>query len=414
MQVDCKELSRYLEARLPETLELLETMVGINSFTTNPDGVRRLAEVTAETFAALGFTARTLPTTDPELSDHLLLEKPCIGGSEGPTIAMVSHLDTVFPAEEEVTNHFHWRPEGNRIYGPGTVDIKGGTVIIYMILSALKELYSEVYAGVNWLVLLNAAEERLEPEFGDAAQTIIPADALACLVFEGGRLRGDRFFIVAARKGMVIYTIEAEGKAAHAGSNHKGGASAITQLARTVDAVAGMTDYDRNLTFNIGAIKGGTVRNRVAHFALAAGEMRAFSPELLDEGIRRLKRLEQDNGVQTYKGDFACQTRVEILRRWGPWPPNERTDALLEIWRAAAKEMGYKVERQERGGLSDGNFLWDHVPTLDGLGPSGGNAHCSERSPDGKKDQEYLELSSIVPKATLNTLAILRLVEPHV
>jgi glutamate carboxypeptidase len=73
--------------------------------------------------------------------------------------------------------------------------------------------------------------------------------------------------------------------------------------------------------------------------------------------------------------------------------------------------MGVEVVREERGGLSDGNFVWDHVPTLDGLGVSGGNAHCSERSADGKKDQEYLELPSILPKATLNTLAILRLLK---
>jgi len=79
----------------------------------------------------------------------------------------------------------------------------------------------------------------------------------------------------------------------------------------------------------------------------------------------------------------------------------------------AAEEMGFEAVREERGGLSDGNFLWDYVPTLDGLGPSGGNAHCSERSLDGKKDQEYLEVPSLAPKAALNTLAILRLLEKH-
>jgi glutamate carboxypeptidase len=48
--------------------------------------------------------------------------------------------------------------------------------------------------------------------------------------------------------------------------------------------------------------------------------------------------------------------------------------------------------------------------TLDGLGPSGENAHCSERSEDGSKEQEYVLASSFVPKAVLNTVAIIGLI----
>jgi glutamate carboxypeptidase len=66
---------------------------------------------------------------------------------------------------------------------------------------------------------------------------------------------------------------------------------------------------------------------------------------------------------------------------------------------------------EERGGLSDGNLIWDNVPTLDGLGPWGDNDHCSERSADGSKLPEYVEVSSFVPKAALNTVAILKLLE---
>ena len=67
---------------------------------------------------------------------------------------------------------------------------------------------------------------------------------------------------------------------------------------------------------------------------------------------------------------------------------------------------------EERGGLSDGNLIWDAVPTLDGLGPWGDNDHCSERSPDGLKDQEYVEPGSFAPKAALTIKALLRLLQP--
>lgn len=413
MRVNHTELTRHLEERLPEALKTLEQMVAINSFTANRAGVNQLGALTARVFADLGFRSRVVPAKVADLGDHLVLERPGQAGTNGPTVAMISHLDTVFPAEEEIRNNFHWRLEGERIYGPGTVDIKGGTTMIYLVLSAMQALYREAFEATRWILLFNAAEEILDPGFGQVARSVIPADALACLVFEGGRMEENRFSIVAARKGMVTYRIEAEGKAAHAGSNHKGGANAITQLARTVDVIAGMTDYEREITFNVGAFTGGTVSNRVPHYAVAHGEMRAYSPEILAEGVQRLLDLQENHSVRSHRGDFPCQVRVEIRQQWGPWPPNAATEALLAHWQEAGRDMGVEVIREERGGLSDGNFIWDHVPTLDGLGVSGGNAHCSERSADGKKDQEYLDLPSILPKATLNTLAILRLLERH-
>lgn len=73
-----------------------------------------------------------------------------------------------------------------------------------------------------------------------------------------------------------------------------------------------------------------------------------------------------------------------------------------------------RVKPVSRGGLSDANYLCDLGPTLDGLGPAGANAHCSEFSADGSKTPEYVEPLSFVPKALLNLLAIQGLLEsPH-
>jgi len=102
---------------------------------------------------------------------------------------------------------------------------------------------------------------------------------------------------------------------------------------------------------------------------------------------------------------------VEKLVRQAPWPRNEATDRLLMAWREAAPAVGLEVIPEERGGLSGGNQFWQSVPTLDGLGPSGANAHCSERSADGSKEPEYATRSSFVPKALLSLAAILRLLE---
>jgi glutamate carboxypeptidase len=93
---------------------MLEQMVGINSFTANRDGVNRLGRFTAGCFAPLGFTAEFVPSVNPEYGDHLVLTRR---GQSTRCLAMVSHLDTVFPPEEEARNRFHWLVEGDRIYG---------------------------------------------------------------------------------------------------------------------------------------------------------------------------------------------------------------------------------------------------------------------------------------------------------
>jgi glutamate carboxypeptidase len=202
-----------------------------------------------------------------------------------------------------------------------------------------------------------------------------------------------------------------EGRASHAGGKHEHGANAIVQIGRTVQQIAAMTDYSRALTFNVATVSGGTVLNRVPHEAVAEGEFRAFTPEAYAHGRDSLLALAGNGEVRSPADKYACQIKVQILTESRPWPRNEQTDRIYNFWKQAGDEIGMPVNLQERGGLSDGNLIWDAVPTLDGLGPWGDNDHCSERSGDGTKVPEYVEVSSFVPKALLNVVAIMKLVE---
>src|SRR5256885_1652048 len=165
---DSATLKAYLDQQLPAALEILRQMVEINSFTSNPEGVNRLARFTAECFAPLGFAAEYVPSTDPEFGAHLAMTRR--GHSSG-NIAMISHLDTVFPPEEEARNNFHWRPEGGRIYGPGTHDIKGGTVMMWLVLCALRKEAPTLFEDVTWRLFLNSSEETLSHDFGDVCRS---------------------------------------------------------------------------------------------------------------------------------------------------------------------------------------------------------------------------------------------------
>jgi glutamate carboxypeptidase len=216
--------------------------------------------------------------------------------------------------------------------------------------------------------------------------------------------------MVVARKGRATWRVTVNGRGAHAGAKHRHGANAIVQLALTLQRIATMTDYSRELTFNVGTTSGGTVLNRVPHEAVAEGEFRAFSPQVYAEAKASLLALSGPGEVRSVADRLACDVNVEILTESRPWPRNPDTDRLAAIWCDTGSELGMPVNIEQRGGLSDGNLIWDAVPTLDGLGPWGDNDHCSERSADGSKIPEFVEVSSFVPKAALNAAAIQKLV----
>ncbi|MCP5096830.1 MAG: M20 family metallopeptidase, partial [Chloroflexi bacterium] len=310
----------------------------------------------------------------------------------------------------EVRNNFHWRVEGDRIYGPGTVDIKGGTLVIYMMMAALKTFLPDLYDDITWVILLDASEETDGADFGELCEQHLAGNTLACLIFEGGSFQNNQFKLVVARKGMAMYHTTITGKASHAGSAHEHGANAIVQMADFIQNVAALTDYEKEITYNVGTVNGGVVTNRVPHLATAKIEMRAFDQGIYEEGVVNMLALAEEITVRSPHDGYACQIDIKITRRTKPWQRNQQTDDLFAIWHAAAEELGYSVIEEERGGLSDGNYFWDVIPSIDGLGPSGGNAHCSERSEDGAKDQEFVSTDSFIPKTMLNIAGILKLV----
>ncbi|MCB9006898.1 MAG: M20/M25/M40 family metallo-hydrolase [Ardenticatenaceae bacterium] len=401
-------LQDHFATNLAEYLEALRKMVEINSFTANAAGVNALGQMTAELFAQLGFRAEFVQSAIPHYGKHVVLTR---NGRTSQTIGLVSHLDTVFPAHEEASNDFHWREAGDRIYGPGTVDIKGGTVLIYMMLDALRTHAPEQFDAVNWVILVDASEEAEAEDFGRLCiDRLEGPDTLACLIFEGGSKVDNTYQVVVARKGMAIFQVKTEGRASHAGSFHPNGANAVVQMAHTILKLAAMTDYERQVTVNVGTMRGGVVTNRVPHEAESWLEMRTFKPETFAQTVDQILGLNGQSDVASSVDNYPCTVAVNLYRRTPPWARNEATDHLYDVWREAGAELGFTVLPEERGGLSDGNHFWQRIPSLDGLGPSGGNAHCSERSEDGSKDQEYVLVSSFVPKATLNTMAVLRLI----
>jgi glutamate carboxypeptidase len=176
-----------------------------------------------------------------------------------------------------------------------------------------------------------------------------------------------------ARKGVGMFHVTVHGKAAHAGVDFAAGASAIVELARQIERIAGFTDLERGVTVNPGVIAGGTRSNVIAEAARAEVDVRV--PRLRDAAslVRKFHALKA----------FDKRCRLEIdggLNR----PPMERTAGTVRLFRLAQKlgsELGMTVEESHTGGGSDGNFTAAlGVATLDGLGAAGEGAHAWNES----------------------------------
>jgi glutamate carboxypeptidase len=394
--MDAILLKQSAEKHLPSALDLLRRMVAINSFTTNTDGVAALAGLTADCFKELGFTATLAASTHDQHGDHLFLS---CGPADQRPLVLVTHLDTVFPPEEEQRNNFGWLEEGDRIYGPGTVDNKGGTVMIWLMMQVLREVNPVLFESTHWLIAANSAEEVIGSDFAERTRERCPDGARAVLVFEGGPVDEEGWHIVTSRKGRAEYRITCTGRAAHAGSNHALGINAVVELSKLLPKVAALTDTAQNLTVNVANIHGGTVLNRVPHEAVAELEMRAFDPAVLARAGEVLEALAGET-------EAGAQISIQCVGRTRAWPGGAATDQLFLLWQKHAAAMGLHAVPMKRGGLSDANYLCELGPTLDAMGPMGGNAHCSERSADGSKLPEYVQPSSYAPKAVMNLLAI--------
>lgn len=396
------EESTAIEAGLredwPEAKIFLERLVRANSHTLNLEGIKANAEMLAGAFAPLGFHARRIPSGNPEYAPHLVLDNH----AASPAVLLVSHLDTVFTPEEQMEGFSGLETPEGFLRGPGTNDIKGGSVMMWLMIRAwMKNMRAT--PPVRWILAWNSCEERLFPDFSASLLKELPDRTLACLVMEADNKKLEGHEVVVARKGRASWRVVVHGRGAHSGNAHAEGLNAIQRLSEIVLELQNLTDYGRDLTVNVGTISGGVSTNRVPDRAVAEFEVR-FRSRRDYEGLRQHLLGMNATGTKT-----RCGVALEPLQEIAAWSGDSDSTRLAETWREAGRICGYEVGAASRGGLSDANYFSSHLPTLDGLGPRGGNAHGVEVV-DGKLlITEYVEPDSFPTKAMVNLCAIRRL-----
>ncbi len=374
---DSAALRRIVEGRLPTYLAQLETMVNIDCGSYTPDGVNRIAALVADELRVLGAAVERIPHT-PE-ADGSQLGDVVIGRipGDGPRLMLIGHMDTVFDPGTAAERPY--RSDGQRAFGPGTSDMKGGLLAGLHAIGALRE------AGRNPAVtfVANPDEEIGSPFSSPIIRRLAPGHD-AVLVLECARANGD---IVSARKGIADMRIHITGRAAHAGVEPEKGRSAILEAAHQILALHALNGRWPTVTVNAGVIFGGTRPNVVAAECHLEVDLRAATADAFDAAAAEVERIAASPTV-----DGVTVT----LSRSAGHPPMEKTDAsagLVQLAVAIAADLGLSLRDAATGGASDANTTSAlGIPTLDGLGPVGGDDHSVD---------EWLDLSSVVPRVTL-------------
>ena len=361
-----------LYGREHEMLGLTRSWVEINSYTANVEGVNRVGAMLREAFSRLPSLAGSVIPGGPTYGDHLIWRTP----ASGAPILLVGHHDTVFPP-----GHFEgWKEEGDRVTGPGVLDMKGGLAIIRAALAALDDVGALARLPI---IVISVADEEVGSPTSAPHLRELATGASCALVFESGRAND---MIITRRKGVGAMTVTAHGKAAHAGNNHKDGANAIWSLAKFVDAAQQLTDYAKGITVNVGQFTGGTSKNTVPERAECKLDLRyqtVADAEALVAALRAAAESAAMPGV-------ALEVEGGVNRL-----PLERTAAsaaLRDEYAACARAAGLgDGEAPLLGGGSDANTVAPlGVPAIDGLGPRGAGFHTTT---------EYVELDTFKPKA---------------
>ncbi len=355
-------LLSWAQEQLPAYTSMLREMVECESPSDDPAAVDRFVDLLsgyAEPYAKL----KTAP--GGKFGKHLLCEFK--GGKKASGQALVlAHSDTVWPLGTLKSMPF--READGRLWGPGTLDMKGGIAIVLFAMRAIREL--ELPLPRKVLLQVNSDEEVGSASSRALTEKNAKASQAVYVVEPGTGLAGK---LKTARKGVGAYTVSVQGKAAHAGVDFPNGASAIVELARQIEKIAGFTNLERGLTVNPGVISGGTRSNVIAAEATAHVDIRIQKAKdfaALDKKFQMLKPF-----------DKRCKVTVTGgLNR----PPMERSAGTVKLYKTAqqiARGMGLSIEESATGGGSDGNFTAAlGVPTLDGLGAVGEGAHALNES----------------------------------
>ena len=375
------EALRELAARrYDDFVEALREMVNIDCGSYTPEGVNEVTDLCEARFRMHGWSVERIshhPAGGERQLGDLVIGR--LDGTGGPRVLMIGHTDTVFDPGTVAERPF--RVDGGRALGPGVSDMKAGLLTGFFALEVLQEAGFDGFRRVTYVC--NPDEEVGSP-FSRVYIQELAKEADVAFVLEGARENGD---IVSARKGVTDYVIEVIGRAAHAGVEPERGRSAVLEAAHKTVALQALNGRWPGVTVNVGVVHGGTRTNVVPERCTIEVDVRSPEEHTLRAAEAEVERIATEHAVP----DVAARLTGGGWHR--PMEKREGGAKLAALAIGVASELGFDLKDAATGGASDANTTAAAgVPTLDGLGPIGGDDH-------GPK--EWVDLTSVVPRVSL-------------
>src|SRR5215207_671372 len=369
---DAARLRRHFEGRRGEVLSLARALCEIESPSGDGEGSTAAVNLLVDAAKSLEGVGQIERIGAPDgYGEHLVLrafDNPPTG--ERPLL-LLGHTDTVHPRGTLAARP--WREAEGRIYAPGVYDMKAACAAALEAVRACGEPGLRPRRPVVLLLTCDeesgsfSGRELVERETGRAEYVLVlepPAP--------GGRAK-------TARKGTGLFTLEVEGRAAHAGLEPEKGVNAVLEIARQIERVSALAEPELGTTLNVGTVSGGTHANVVPAEARAEIDVRFSSTaeaRRVEEAIR---------GLESYDEHARLKISGGINR-----PPMERTGAvaaLFEKVKRVAASLDIELGEASVGGASDGNFAAACGATvLYGLGIDGDGAHA---------EHEYIQADAV-------------------
>ncbi|MBT8081015.1 MAG: M20/M25/M40 family metallo-hydrolase [Gammaproteobacteria bacterium] len=385
-----QRMVEWIDSHTEDAIALLEETVNISSGTMNHEGVREVGDVMRRELDALGLDTEWIELP-PEMqrAGHLFGRK--LGGN-GRKFLLIGHLDTVFEADDEFQAFVR---DGDRATGPGVEDMKGGNVVIVYALKALKEIGA--LDDIPVVVAYTGEEEKTGRPLSISRKDLIDAGQWADvgLGFESAVTFDGSDWGTVARRSSSSWLLKVEGVQAHSsGIFSEGvGAGAVFEAARILEAFYDEVRGERELTFNVGTIQGGTdvgydrqqnrgttfgKTNVVARTAVVHGGIRAISQEQLDRAKNKMLAIVEASLPRT-------KASIEFDDSYPPMAPTDGNRALMKVLSEVNADLGRGPMKELdplKRGAADVSFVAPYTDALAGMGVLGKGGHTPHESID--------------------------------
>lgn len=379
-----EDVFAYIDDHKAQMMDLWQDLVNQDSPASYREGVDLVAKRVFKELEEAGASTRW-----DEEGKALIAEIP--GDSRAPVL-LLGHIDTVFPVGEAARRPF--TVEGSRVTGPGALDMKGGVAVM---LSALKALHSAGFSGRPLKVILVSDEEIAHN--GSKATVMLQREARGCAACFNCETGYEDNSLVIGRKGGVVFKAAVHGIAAHAGNNPRQGRSAIWEMAKKIDDIQNMTDWDKGITFNVGTIKGGTVSNAIPGYCEVEGDIRFQDPDISPFVKEELFKVLNHTYMEGTKTELLLYHEGML-----PMKMTEENRKLFEFVKKTGEENGIPVSEGKLvgGGSDSGYVVYAGVPTVCAMGVKGRFNHTRD---------EYALKDSLFERAKLLGAVILKMNE---